>query len=150
MAEQLFQIGIKALARNKANEILMVHIPERSGSPAYWDLPGGRMNNGEGFLQTLERELLEEIGVAYVGRPKQLTSTLTNITIPVGDVRYPLMLIVYEVALPDGYQIRLDPDSPEDKYGWFASDQAARHMAVKFSDEFCDMIRSSGASSAEN
>ena len=141
MSEQLFQIGIKGLVRNAKGEILMVHIPAWSNNPGHWDFPGGRMDPGETFIQTLKRELHEEIGVKYDGVPRQLQAVLTNITIPVGDVRIPLVLIVFDVELPKGCVITLDSQSAEDEYGWFTPTEAAKHLSVKFPDEFCEMIR---------
>lgn len=141
MAEQAFQVGVKGLIRNGDGQILMVHIPEWRGNPAYWDLPGGRMNPGESFLETLTRELTEEIGVSYAGVPRQLSTLLTTITIPVGDTRLPLMLVIYEAELPAGATITLDPESAEDEYRWFVSADAADALAFKFSDEFCDVVR---------
>ena len=141
MAEQLFQIAAKALIRNKNGEILMVHLPKWGYNPEHWDLPGGRMDPGEGFLQTLKRELIEEIGAPYVGEPKQIAGMLTNITIPVGDERIPLVFMIYEAQIADTEAIRLDPAAREDEYRWFTPTEAADVMVVKFSAEFCDVVR---------
>lgn len=141
MAVQTFQVGIKALIRNDKGEILMVHIPEWNGNPAHWDLPGGRIDTGETFEETLNRELLEEIGTSYSGTPKQLMSFLTKITIPVGDIRLPLVFVVYEVELPPASVIKLDPESSEDDYKWFNVNDAADAMNTKFSEEFCNLVR---------
>lgn len=140
MAEQIFQVGIKGLIRNEKGQILMVHIPEWSDNAAHWDLPGGRMDEGEDFLDTLKRELMEEIGVSYIGKPKQLTAFRTNITIPVDGKRLPLLFVVYEAKLPDHAAITIDPESAEDGYQWFSPPEAAREMAYKFSGEFCDFV----------
>jgi 8-oxo-dGTP pyrophosphatase MutT (NUDIX family) len=140
MKAQLFQVGIKALVRNKAREVLMVHIPAWSGNDAHWDLPGGRVDPGEKFLDTLNRELLEEIGCPYMGTPKQLSSFITNITIPVDDVRIPLVFVIYEVEIADTKSIKLDPESAEDSYDWFSPDEAAEHMKYKFSEDFCKLV----------
>lgn len=140
MSEQIFQIAAKALIKNKANEILMVHIPAWSGNQAHWDLPGGRMDPGEDLLTTLHRELIEEIGTGYAGLPKQLITFLTNITIPVGDIKVPLLFVVYEVAKADDHAIKLDPNSAEDAYKWFSPEAAAEEMAFKFPKEFCDLV----------
>lgn len=141
MAEQLFQIGVKALVRNKSGNVLMVHVPEWKGNPAYWDLPGGRLNPGESFLDALQREMLEEIGVGYTGEPKQITTMLTPISIPVGDVRYPLVLVVYEASIADEQSVRLNPEDGEDDLAWFTPVQAAEKMTTKFSAEFCNIVR---------
>jgi len=144
MAEQLFQIAAKAVVRNETGDILMVRISKWRDNPEHWDLPGGRMDPGEGFLDTLKRELQEELGVTYTGTPKQLMSILTKITIPVDGIPTPLVFIIYEVALPAGAKITLDPSGNELDYQWFAPAEAAKVMEFKFSDDFCDLIYSWG------
>lgn len=141
MIEEHFQIGIKALIRNKAGEILLVHLRGWKQYLPCWDLPGGRMNPKETFLETLKREMIEEIGVGYQGKPKQLAAIHSNITIGVGDRQLPLVLIVYEVKIADSKDIKLDPNSAEDDFGWFAPSEAADKLAQKFSAEFCEIIR---------
>jgi len=140
MAEQLFQIGIKGLIRNEQGKILLLKIPAWGGSPGYWDLPGGRMDPGETFVQTLKRELKEEIGVDYDGQPKHLATVLSNLTIPVGDIRVPLVLIAYEVALLRGTPITLNEDEPEEAYDWFEPKVAAQELQKKYPQEFCDVV----------
>jgi 8-oxo-dGTP diphosphatase len=139
--EQHFQIGIKGLIRNKQGQILMVFIPEWGHNPPHWDFPGGRMDPGESFLDTLKRELQEELGVTYVGEPQQFGAVLTNITIPVGDVLMPLVFVVYQAQLPEGSTIVLDPNGRETEYGWFEPADAAEKMAVKFTPDFCEQVR---------
>lgn len=145
MAEQLFQIGIKGLIRNKAGEILLLKIPAWSGNPSHWDLPGGRMDPGETFVQTLRRELKEEISVDYAGEPKHLATVLSNITIPVEGGRVPLVLMAYEVELPEGAEIRLGDDEPEEAFDWFEPKRAAELLIQKYSPEFCQDVAALGA-----
>lgn len=52
-----FQISIKGLIFD-GEKILLLH--EKKGT---WDLPGGKLEHGESFKQTLERECKEEMGV---------------------------------------------------------------------------------------
>jgi 8-oxo-dGTP diphosphatase len=140
MSEQIFQVAAKALLQNANDEILMVHIPALSGNKAHWDLPGGRMDSGEKLLDTLKREMQEEIGTTYIGTPKQLMAFLTNITIPVGDMRVPLIFVVYKVIIADDVAIELDPNSSEDDLQWFKPKDAAIKMKYKFSQEFCELV----------
>lgn len=142
MAEQLFQIGIKALIRNSRGQILMLHLPAWGGNPAHWDLPGGRVDGDESFIDTLKRELKEEIGLEYTGEPTQLAAFRTKITIPVGDQRIPLVFVVYEVDVVDDIAISLDPESNEDGCDWFNPNEAAEHMTIKFPKDFCVLVRS--------
>ena len=118
----------------------MLHVPEWRHNRAHWDLPGGRVDPGETFLETLKRELLEELGVPFVGKPKQIMGMLTNITIPVGDDLLPLVFMIYEVKVSDVNKIKLSEDTREDKSGWFSPKEAAKLMSVKFSPEFCELV----------
>ena len=51
-------VGVFGLIQNSANEVLMIENPVRG-----WELPGGHVEEGEGLIQALEREVLEETGV---------------------------------------------------------------------------------------
>src|SRR5664279_771691 len=140
MAEQHFQIGVKGLIRRADGKLLLVKIGAWRDKPEYWDLPGGRMEPGESFVQTLRRELKEELGVDYTGQPKQLGAVLSNITIPVGDERVPLVLLPYEVELPEGTVITLDEEESEEAYDWFEPSEAADLLKIKFTQDFCDLV----------
>lgn len=140
MPEQLFQIAIKALIRNSDGKVLLLCIPQFDGDDEHWDLPGGRMNPGETFAQTLRRELREEIGVDYGGEPKHVATVLSNITIPVGDKRVPLALVAYEVDLPAGTTITLGADEPETEFDWYAPADAAKRLAWKYTPDFCSAV----------
>jgi 8-oxo-dGTP diphosphatase len=56
--KKLFSVSVKALIPDDNGKFLMVK--ENNG---IWDLPGGRLENGEAILDALKRECLEEIGV---------------------------------------------------------------------------------------
>jgi 8-oxo-dGTP pyrophosphatase MutT (NUDIX family) len=140
MAEQLFQIGIKGLIRDEQGKILLLKIPKWGGNDDHWDLPGGRMEAGETFVQTLRRELSEEIGVDYTSKPKFLSTVLSNITIPVGDERVPLILMAYEVVLAEGAEIKLGEDEPEEEFDWSTPKDAAERLVRKYPQEFCNMV----------
>jgi 8-oxo-dGTP pyrophosphatase MutT (NUDIX family) len=142
MMEQLFQIGIKALIRNKDGKILLLKVPAYGGSPGYWDMPGGRMDPGETFEQTLRRELHEEIGVEYEGTPKQLMAVLSSVTIAVGESRVPLVLLPYEVDLDDDVEIKLGDHEHEEAFDWYSPEEASELLQIKYNPEFCDLVAS--------
>lgn len=59
MQPKTFYIGIKGLIV-KDEKVLVLKNTDDSGKN-YWDIPGGRMGEGEEINQTLERELREEV-----------------------------------------------------------------------------------------
>lgn len=58
MKYDLFQVAVKGLVFDKEERLLLMK--SQNGE---WDLPGGRINYGENFVEALQRECLEEVGV---------------------------------------------------------------------------------------
>lgn len=104
--EKLFYLGVKALIRNNLGQVLLLQI--RKGERTYWDLPGGRINEGEQALEALAREVNEETGIENIDHEKLLGMALTTIAIPITpDRKGGLILAVYAcdvVAVPEGLQ----------------------------------------------
>lgn len=94
MTEQLFQIGIKALIQNDEHQILLLKNQD------YWDIPGGRMDQGEDITAALLRELHEEIGIHRIAKQELWNVAKAVNQLPYNDIMTSLMLIVYRVQLP--------------------------------------------------
>jgi 8-oxo-dGTP pyrophosphatase MutT (NUDIX family) len=61
----IFEVSLKLVIKNKANEILLLKMPDDSSMAGYFDLPGGRIRELEksGSLKTaMRREIAEELG----------------------------------------------------------------------------------------
>lgn len=141
MSEQLFHVGIKALVRNKRGEILLVGSQDKTSGQSRLDLPGGRMEPGETLLQTLDRELREEIGVSYVGEPTQYVATLSRIRIASPKGARGLVLVVYLVTLEsEAFTL----GSEEDTYAWLEPYEAAKALGSKYDELFCRQISAIG------
>lgn len=66
------QVGVKALLKNKDGKYLLLRrnpkkYPEVGPK---WDIIGGRINPGTPLLENLKREIMEEAGLDYAGRPE--------------------------------------------------------------------------------
>lgn len=132
MTEQLFQIGIKAIIRNDKNQILLLKNKD------YWDIPGGRIDQGEDIETTLLRELNEEIGVNHIAQ-KQLWDVVKSAKqLPYGNMMTSLMLIVYCVQLPaDQIPHSCEPGA---MLHWVSSEEAADRLKNKYPGSFCQAI----------
>jgi ADP-ribose pyrophosphatase YjhB (NUDIX family) len=62
--EDIFHLGIKALIRNSAGQILLLKVNKEKlkgyQGEAYWDIPGGRIQKDSTVEETLKREIQEE------------------------------------------------------------------------------------------
>ncbi len=63
---KLFNVGIKGLIEDTEGRILVLKSSlkgHRMPTEAYWDIPGGRIEEGQNVLDVLKREIEEETGV---------------------------------------------------------------------------------------
>ena len=142
MTEDLYHLGIKALIRNAAGKILLLQVnPEKlhGGRADYWDLPGGRVQKGQSVTDTLQREVLEETGVQDISSIQPVGMVLANIRIPLTEQdTVGLILSVYSCAVPEDSVIAISDEHIA--YDWFAPAKAAELLAVKYPQEFCELI----------
>ena len=79
---------------NQENEFLVCQRNNKTYLPDLWELPGGKLKEGESLTETLQRELLEEINIKAINFSK-LISTFFN---------YPSGLIVINGFLVKQWQ----------------------------------------------
>jgi len=61
MPVKSFQLSIHVILRNERNQILLLRRSLTSKiNPGKWDLPGGKIDEGENFNEALSREVAEE------------------------------------------------------------------------------------------
>jgi 8-oxo-dGTP pyrophosphatase MutT (NUDIX family) len=142
--EEMFQVGVKALISNSKGEVLVLkvdtsnHIPNTT--PPYWDIPGGRMQKGEAILDTLAREVAEEVGVmSYARPPELLTTVVSRYPIPINDsLTVSLLLVVYRVVINEEAEIVLSQEHTD--YEWVNSVDAATRLSGKYPAEFTSLL----------
>ena len=87
-----FYIGIKGLIITNNKVLLLKGLTQDS---YYWDIPGGRIEEGETIITTLERELQEELPSIKNIQVQNLIGTFELAhTFPTGQG---LMLLIYKV-----------------------------------------------------
>lgn len=65
------QVGVKALIQNDQEQYLLLQRAEKlaDGTGIKWDIPGGRIKDGESTTDGLAREILEETGLLLLPKP---------------------------------------------------------------------------------
>lgn len=137
--EDNFHLGIKALIRNKRGEILLLKInPEDFSTKVtvHWDLPGGRIHQGETVEQALRREVKEEIGLPHITIGELLDASISNMRIT--HLNRGLILFTY-LCSTDTDNIRIT-DNEHTEFKWVNPKKAAELLAFKFSKSLTDKI----------
>jgi len=99
------------LVRNEANEILLVKHYQRD-----WELPQGRVENGEALLEALHREVYEETGIRITA--PRLATVWSKLSEPTA---------VIFCFTADYYSGELTPSEETPQLDWFP-EQEARSM----------------------
>lgn len=140
-SEDSFHLGIKALIRNSDGEVLLLQVnPAKLNGDRrnYWDLPGGRIQKGHTVLDTLRREVEEETSVSDIRDCKPVGMVLSNIRIPTGDGSVGLILSIYSCTIPSDATVTISDEHIAAQ--WFSPPEAAKLLAVKYPDDFCQLI----------
>src|SRR3989344_2643890 len=145
-AEQLFHVGVKALVMNDKSEILVLKAnpkeltQTKGGVPVHWDLPGGRVKEGDSIEVTLKKELNEELGInaddAMIGG--LFDASISHLKVPVGNAEGGLMLLTYVCTLRETKTFSLSFEHTE--YRWVSIEEAKALLATKFAPSFVDKL----------
>ncbi len=138
MSEKLFHVGVKALLRRPDGTVLVMKTGPFKEDEAHWDLAGGRIQEGQGELETLQREIEEETGLTDFGEPQYFGSCISNIQIPVGKVKVGLVLIAYVVPVAQDPEILISKEHSEVE--WVSMAEAAKRLAYKYPPEFTALL----------
>lgn len=141
--EDSFHLGVKGLIRNSQGSVLLLQVNKaqlRAADAAYWDLPGGRVQQGDTVFDTLRREILEETGIVTITDIAEVSMVLSNIRIPLeGGSSVGLILSIYSCAMADPRQ----PIALSDEhiaFEWVSPQVAAERLAVKYPPDFCQQV----------
>jgi 8-oxo-dGTP pyrophosphatase MutT (NUDIX family) len=123
--EKLFHVGVKAALITNASEkvLLLKTIPLPNAEP-HWDIPGGRIQEGQDSETTLHREVQEETGISVISPPVFYAAVISNIQIPVAAIgKVGLLLMVYTVTVQEAVKITLSPEHTA--YEWTGATETA-------------------------
>lgn len=139
--EKLFQIGVKALITDDKGRILLLdsgdwHLKHQK---RHWDIPGGRIQEGQSVIETLRREVEEETGISHIKDIEFFTAVISNFKdIPVDGRRVGLALMIYQVKIPQSSKITLSRE--HSGYEWVEPREAARRLAYKYPADLTEKL----------
>ncbi|MBI2426917.1 MAG: NUDIX domain-containing protein [Candidatus Kerfeldbacteria bacterium] len=109
-----FQVGLKAVIANPEGKILLIKRASTNTIAGYWDIPGGRMDFGEGLEAGLKREIKEEAGLdlATIAAPLSVTTFHPKVNPDVQIVR-----MIFWCTVASHNNVKLSEEHSE--YGWF-------------------------------
>ena len=136
--EKLFQVGIKGLIEDAVGRVLLLKADTskfKLQQKAYWDIPGGRIQEGQSVTEALQREIAEETGIKKIAKAKFFTSVISNHLIPLKDgKRAGLVLMIYKVKIPKESKIVLSEEHTGVE--WVDKKEAAKRLSDKYPQEF--------------
>lgn len=140
---KLFFVGIKALIEDDDGKLLVLKADvtkHRGNTTPYWDIPGGRIDEGEDdIVATLKREIEEETGVTEVLSVDFYTAVISNHQIPYEEGKTAgLVLMVYKARIPADAPIRISKEHVA--YEWVDRREANERLSNKYPKEFTDQL----------
>lgn len=114
--EPVVRVAAKAAIINKLGQVLIVRessADKDNTKVGKWGLPGGRLNLGETFVEGLNREVEEEVGLEVVqGDPLYVGEWHPNIR----GVAHQIIAVFLRCTPIDGQEVRLGNEL--DAYKW--------------------------------
>jgi 8-oxo-dGTP pyrophosphatase MutT (NUDIX family) len=140
--EKLFYVGIKGLIKNKDGKYLLLKSSLRNhtvDTKPYWDIPGGRVEEGNDVLTTLQREIEEETGITEIINHEFFSAVISHHQIPIDESRKAgLVLMVYIVEIPEDSVITLSDEHTD--FDWVEPTIAAQRLGNKYPEEFTSRL----------
>ena len=103
---------VGCLVRNAAGQVLLIRHPRRG-----WEIPQGKVEEGESLLQALHREVLEETGISIV--PGPLAAVFSKLSPP------PAIIFNFLARYRSGEPT---PSAESPEVGWFDAQAAAARI----------------------
>jgi 8-oxo-dGTP pyrophosphatase MutT (NUDIX family) len=140
--EKLFYVGVKGLIQNTEGKILLLKADvssHRNVAEAYWDIPGGRIEEGGDELSTLHREIEEETGIAELGGVEFFYAVVSKHQIPLTeDTLAGLLLMIYKVTVPEDATVTISKEHID--YEWVEKTEATKRLSNKYPSSFTNLL----------
>lgn len=142
--EKSYHLGVKALLQNIAGQYLVLLVNcarlRNPGDVEYWDIPGGRLQEGDSIEKTLCREIEEETDITSCEIGRHLGIFMSNLEIPTDHGTFGLLLSIYEVRT-NAELIRISDEHLE--YRWVDKEELLVKLAHKYPKECLETLTKS-------
>lgn len=139
--EKLFHVGVKGLITNNEGKLLILKVNTSTfkNKTVHWDIPGGRIQEGQSAIDTLRREVMEETDLEIDRQPTFFTAVISNIEIPLPENEIVgLVLMIYRVSIPVGSEIHLSDEHTA--FEWVDPMVAADRLSHKYPPDFTQKL----------
>lgn len=140
---KIIYVGVKGLVKDAAGRYLLLEADVANHSintKVYWDIPGGRIEQGDDALATLRREVKEETGITDVRNITFFTSVISNHEILINNTQKAgLVLMIYTVDTNKDVKIKLSAEHTS--YEWVKPLEAAGRLSNKYPAEFTAKLK---------
>lgn len=118
MIEYVFGLAVRVLLLNEEGKILIIkRSTDSKTNPGKWELPGGKVDQGESFDQALIREVYEEIGVKIA----------LDHVVGVGEQNLPLIRAIHIIMSGKIVEGELNLSKEHEGYAWIFFDDLSEY-----------------------
>lgn len=108
--DNFFQVSVKGMHFNSDGELMMI----KEGD--MWELPGGRIQKGEQFIDCLKREVFEETGISC-----DVLDSQPSIVYPTIDLEgRPRVMVFFKIKM---HSFDITPSSEAEEIKFFTKEQ---------------------------
>ena len=139
--DKFFLVGVKALIENADSEVLLLRAgPNRNPlvKDSFWDIPGGRIKEGQDAIRALMQEIKEETSINKIENISFYASVISNHELLYEDKKVGLVLMIYKVEIRQNSKIKLSDEHVE--YEWVNKTEAAKRLSHKYPAEFAQLL----------
>lgn len=139
--EALFQLSVKAVVRNQAGQVLLLRattdeVKHIEGIAAeYWDIPGGRLAVSEQPLETLRREVGEEVGLTHLINIEFLAAAVANVRVDLDNGQQAgIILFAYVCQYDENEPVTISRE--HESFAWHSPAEAAALLRANYPEAF--------------
>jgi 8-oxo-dGTP pyrophosphatase MutT (NUDIX family) len=111
----------RSIVLNQEGQILLIRRSDKDTyNPGLWELPGGKLDEGQDISNALEREVFEETGLLVI--PKDRLAYFESVVLTSGKYKGLPYLTIIGISTSKSKKVRLSEEHSE--YKWCSVDEA--------------------------